>query len=418
LAENHSLTASPKHDRHRRQASPRREESASQQEGCFPIHKDRTLIPKHLLRPAHLQKMQNALGNRAVVQALRFNSPGQQPSSDVVQCQEEEESSWLDTATDWVSDTAGSAWDTATDVASQGMDWAQSAAGEAGDVASSAWDAVSDVGQQVWDATTDVAGQGIDLASEGARYLWETGSQGLENLWASGVSGAEAVWEMIKNGAEGSGLGKPFGLDSGVQGIPPTGLMDPSSWEGLPGSEGTAEMNANTPSTYRMNVLPMTTYKITGDTIADVGQELDARQSMWGEAGHVSRTPSIDTVTYETTGKIARVDYVNDVQKQMPEWTKKDEVGKTAPKWLAEWNRFYKALDAHEEGHLNLYKANFGTGKVTLAELAKFKDKTETEADAVEAEIAASREQAQADYDSRTSHGLPDTEFRAGTPPN
>jgi peptidoglycan hydrolase-like protein with peptidoglycan-binding domain len=153
-----------------------------------------------------------------------------------------------------------------------------------------------------------------------------------------------------------------------------------------------------------------TTYKITGDTIADVGQELDVRQSTHGEAGHVtSLGPSLATST--VNDRVTKATIVVALARVLPEWTK---AGSTkCACWKQEWNRFDGALRAHEQEHVNIYK-KFWTG-AHLKLIGKTEKKAEEEFDKVEA-VA---EKAQGEFDTRTKNGrepAPGTNFDAGKP--
>jgi peptidoglycan hydrolase-like protein with peptidoglycan-binding domain/predicted secreted Zn-dependent protease len=153
------------------------------------------------------------------------------------------------------------------------------------------------------------------------------------------------------------------------------------------------------------------TYKIRADTIGGVGQELDNHSSIHGEAAHVIRQQaSIRFVTNESK-IVVRAELKFPLERELPEWTKADEVGKKCPCWKKEWDRFDQAIQAHEQQHVNLYKQFL----VNLH--AKCIGKTEDAADKVIDGVLEAVEKAQEKFDTTTDHGknaTPSTKFNAG----
>lgn len=161
----------------------------------------------------------------------------------------------------------------------------------------------------------------------------------------------------------------------------------------------------------KIEVVKDDTYKIRADTIGGVGQELDNHSSIHGEAAHVKRQKaSISFVTNESS-IVVKAEIEFPLERELPEWTKADEVGKKCPCWKKEWDRFDKAIQAHEQQHVNLYKQFL----VNLH--AKCIGKTEDAADKVIDDVLDAVEKAQEKFDTTTDHGqnaTPSTKFNAG----
>ncbi len=169
--------------------------------------------------------------------------------------------------------------------------------------------------------------------------------------------------------------------------------------------------------TTTVRVVSDTTYKITGDTIADVGSGLSAHMATHGEAAHVAphtrpdgTVPGIDVAfEFSADGKVARATVTLELDRVLPEWTKASTT--TCTCWKQEWDRFDAAIRAHEQEHVNIF-TRFLTGLHL-----KFVGKTQAEADAVLDKEFKATEQAQADFDTRTTNGMtppPGTRFNAG----
>lgn len=161
----------------------------------------------------------------------------------------------------------------------------------------------------------------------------------------------------------------------------------------------------------KVEVVQDETYKITADTIGGVGQELDNHSSIFGEAAHVKRQQASISFVTNASGIVVRAEIEFPLERELPEWTKAEEVGKKCPCWKKEWDRFDKAIQAHEQQHVNLYKQFL----VNLH--AQCIGKTEDAADKVIDGVLEATEDAQEKFDTQTDHGqnaTPSTKFNAG----
>jgi predicted secreted Zn-dependent protease len=86
-------------------------------------------------------------------------------------------------------------------------------------------------------------------------------------------------------------------------------------------------------------------YAIEASTLADVAAAIGGRS----EAGHVGWGPALDF--HQTDGRIDSVTISVSIDLQMPSWSPPSTM---LPKARAEWDRWYSALRAHEQGHIDL----------------------------------------------------------------
>jgi hypothetical protein len=86
-------------------------------------------------------------------------------------------------------------------------------------------------------------------------------------------------------------------------------------------------------------------YPVEASTLADVAAAIGGRP----EAGHVSWVPTFDF--HQTDGRIDSVTINVSIDLQMPSWSPPSSM---LPKARAEWTRWYAALRAHEQGHIDL----------------------------------------------------------------
>ncbi len=165
-------------------------------------------------------------------------------------------------------------------------------------------------------------------------------------------------------------------------------------------------------------------YVIDAETIAGIGEQLETRMNIHGEAGHVVIIPVekensegdieevIPNPVYETNkkGKVTKATVKLDLERVLPIWTK--EKDSKCPCWVKEWKRYEAAISAHEQEHVNIYK-RFFTGIHQ-----KMIGKTENKADDVFFAALDAAEKAQETFDTTTEHGQvpkPGTTFDAGT---
>lgn len=154
------------------------------------------------------------------------------------------------------------------------------------------------------------------------------------------------------------------------------------------------------------------TYKFNPDTIGGAGQELDNHMSIHGEAAHVALIPQpTQFVIDEQSGKVIKATVLFHLERELPEWTNVEDVGKKCPCWKKEWDRFDEAIKIHEQQHINIYK------KILAGLHAKCIGLTQTAAgDAIDKAIE-DVEILQEEFDTKTDHGqdaTPSTKFNAG----
>lgn len=132
-------------------------------------------------------------------------------------------------------------------------------------------------------------------------------------------------------------------------------------------------------------------YAVAAVSLGDLANQISGRD----EAGHCGWA---ETWNYTTMGgKINAVSVTVTINVEMPSWTPPPSM---LPKAKAEWNRWYAALLAHEQGHVKLVHDKFDglaariLGKTARAGGALF--------NAAKAELSA----ASRAYDGRTGHGM------------
>jgi predicted secreted Zn-dependent protease len=132
-------------------------------------------------------------------------------------------------------------------------------------------------------------------------------------------------------------------------------------------------------------------YAVTGSSLADV----EAFISGLPEAGRVDWAEGMDY--HQTDGIIDSVTVTVGITLEMPSWSPPSTM---LPKARAEWTRWYAALRAHEQGHIDLVHQVFdGLAAKMLGKPAASGDRT------FAAAKASLRKKSKA-YDGRTSHGI------------
>lgn len=127
-------------------------------------------------------------------------------------------------------------------------------------------------------------------------------------------------------------------------------------------------------------------------TLAQVAQAIVAR----GEAG--SATFEFDPPKYWANGdKLTRVDLKMKLSIKMPKWSRYARRPKAERR---EWNRFYKALRYHEDGHIKIFRDE----APTTYEVVK-KATPDTLQSIFDSEVARIQKLSD-EYDERTHHGL------------
>ncbi|RYZ04845.1 MAG: DUF922 domain-containing protein [Myxococcales bacterium] len=152
-------------------------------------------------------------------------------------------------------------------------------------------------------------------------------------------------------------------------------------------------------------------YLVSGRTVAELSRSMRAHASAnWPDPQAVGMTVSTIPVAgicqeYSDGGGLRDATISLSLVVHLPEWQEHDQ----APKALQRsWDRFLKALTAHEEGHVEISIEHATALRNELAMLtpepscqeltAKFQDR---------ANLAQARmDRAQAEYDDKTQHGI------------
>jgi hypothetical protein len=93
-----------------------------------------------------------------------------------------------------------------------------------------------------------------------------------------------------------------------------------------------------------------TGYPVEGSSLEDVATVIEGQP----EAGHVAWAPAFEFT--QAGGRIDSVTINVAIELQMPSWSPPAEM---LPRARAEWDRWYAALQAHEQGHIDLVHAVF-----------------------------------------------------------
>jgi Domain of unknown function (DUF4157)/Bacterial protein of unknown function (DUF922) len=157
---------------------------------------------------------------------------------------------------------------------------------------------------------------------------------------------------------------------------------------GMPPKKGTTKIN-------KLN----TTITASGKTLTEAIVNLTSQGR--GEAGSVTCLPEKDVKTYQADDKSVPIIYEADVvvteTKAMPVWT---ELAQQCEPVQKEWNRFYQALDAHENGHISIDEKAFANAHRQLL------GKSESAADTTFNNIYSQANTDNTKYDGDTQHGL------------
>lgn len=134
----------------------------------------------------------------------------------------------------------------------------------------------------------------------------------------------------------------------------------------------------------------LTTYAVAASSLADVTTAIAARP----EAGRVGWATDL---RYGASGRsVDAVEVTVTIDLEMPDWTPPPTM---LPRARAEWDRWYAALLAHEQGHIDLVHEHFDG----LAERLLGRSPRQVDRAFRAARTALTR--ASAAYDRRTSHG-------------
>ena len=133
-------------------------------------------------------------------------------------------------------------------------------------------------------------------------------------------------------------------------------------------------------------------YEVHGTTLTEVH---DVIRTM-PEAGSCDWSESTYSVSWGDDGKVTDVEAVIRIKVTMPAWVEVDQAPQEAQD---EWNRFWAALEAHEQGHIDIVSeklADVDTGMI---------GKTEAEAGQVWNTAFDELNKASKAYDDGNNHG-------------
>lgn len=133
-------------------------------------------------------------------------------------------------------------------------------------------------------------------------------------------------------------------------------------------------------------------YTVNGKTLEEAAEQITARE----EAGLTEWKPKYD-VALDDDGNVKSVTVVVNITVTMPIWSQKGARSKAAQ---AEWSRFYKALDAHEQGHVKLVK-----NKVNQALVNSMLGKSQSDANTAFQSALTELDTESEAYDKANDHG-------------
>jgi hypothetical protein len=134
-----------------------------------------------------------------------------------------------------------------------------------------------------------------------------------------------------------------------------------------------------------------TFYTLRAATLRGVVAELGGRE----EAGRTDWKPHLGYKA-DDSGIVTSAIVTVPIPLEMPRWPGHRKVSKTAQ---AEWDRAYRALEAHEQGHVDLVHEHFDGMASSLI------GKTEAQANAAFQKATEDLQSASDEYDQRTDHG-------------
>lgn len=145
------------------------------------------------------------------------------------------------------------------------------------------------------------------------------------------------------------------------------------------------------PGTTTIGAPARQTYPVTGATLAQAAAVIEARE----EAGLTEWKPKLK-YDKDDAGLVTHATVTVPLTITMPNWSAASKLSKAAK---AEWDRFYQALEAHEQGHVDLVNKHLGGLGATLV------GKTEAEASDAFANAVQELKDASDTYDVDTDHG-------------
>ena len=133
------------------------------------------------------------------------------------------------------------------------------------------------------------------------------------------------------------------------------------------------------------------TYPVGGSTLSEACDEMSARD----EAGHATWEPNLQ-YAFDNDGKVTSATITVTLTIEMPEWSGYANANNDQ---RAEWDRWYAALLAHEEGHIQLARDYLTEADSALVGL------TENEAQTRFQQICSDLQVASDSYDDGNDHG-------------
>lgn len=139
------------------------------------------------------------------------------------------------------------------------------------------------------------------------------------------------------------------------------------------------------------NAAARESYDVWGSTLQEVVDAI----SQYPEAGAAEWFPAYN-VECDDSGTVVRATVTVDQRITMPNWVDYPNASDAAK---AEWDRFSAALEAHEQGHLDIVRQQLEGLDEQLVGL------TPADAEAAFQAAVAQLQQASNDYDTSTDHG-------------
>ena len=148
----------------------------------------------------------------------------------------------------------------------------------------------------------------------------------------------------------GSGHATGFGMGRGALAAPTTRLtvsrdIDDAELAGTGDEQVPLDTGGTTNATENVGPAVESSYAVVASSLADVVAVIGGR----AEAGHVGWSPTLDF--HQTDGRIDSVTISVPIDLEMPSWSPPAAM---LPRARAEWTRWYAALRAHEQGHIDL----------------------------------------------------------------
>jgi hypothetical protein len=178
---------------------------------------------------------------------------------------------------------------------------------------------------------------GLDVADPASREQAMGGLQsGAGNAALGGLLGGI-------HRATGIGVGRGVASDTTEPSI--TREVADTDPEGPSDEVVPLDATAATNVTETVGPVAESSYRVTASSLADVAAVLGGRD----EAGHVGWVPTLEL--HHTDGRIDSVTINVSIELEMPSWSPPSSM---LPRAQAEWTRWYAALRAHEQGHIDL----------------------------------------------------------------